>query len=129
MPMCSSLCKRRFTIAVGVLIVVLSVMPSSGLPSYGIRFADKIVHIVMYLAFTVAFLVDGFCRIGRICLSSRSLWQAATIAIALGVAMEAIQWALPYRTASIYDIVANTIGTALGIFAIFTIHLISNKNK
>ena len=129
MPMCNSLSSRRFTIAVGVLIVVLSVMPSSGLPSYGIRFADKIVHIVMYLAFTVAFLVDGLCRIGRIYLSSRSLWQAATIAIVLGVAMEAIQWALPYRTASIYDIVANTIGTALGIFAIFTIHLISNKNK
>ena len=129
MPMCSSLCKRRFIIAVGVLIVILSVMPSSGLPSYGIRFADKIVHIVMYLAFTVAFLVDDFCRIGRICLSSRSLWQASTIAIVLGVAMEAIQWALPYRTASIYDIVANTIGTVLGIFAIFTIHLIRNKHK
>ena len=129
MPMCSSLCKRRFTIAVGVLIVILSVMPSSGLPSYGIRFADKIVHIVMYLAFTVAFLVDGFCRIGCVYLSSRSLWQAVTIAIVLGVAMEAVQWALPYRTASIYDIVANTIGTALGIFAIFTIHLISNKHK
>ena len=129
MPMCNSLSSRRFTIAVGVLIVVLSVMPSSGLPSYGIRFADKIVHIVMYLAFTVAFLVDGLCRIGRIYLSSRSLWQAATIAIVLGVVMEAIQWALPYRTASIYDIVANTIGTALGIFAIFTIHLISNKHK
>ena len=102
-------------------------MPSSGLPSYGIRFADKIVHIVMYFAFTVAFLIDGFCRIGRVYLSSRTIWQTATIAIALGVAMEAVQWALPYRTASIYDIVANTIGTAWGIFAIFTIHLISNK--
>ena len=104
-------------------------MPSSGLPSYGIRFADKIVHIVMYFAFTVAFLIDGFCRIGRVYLSSRTIWQTATIAIALGVAMEAVQWALPYRTASIYDIVANTIGTALGIFVIFTIHLISNKHK
>ena len=129
MPVCNSLSSRRFTIAVGLLIVILSVMPSSGLPSYGIRFADKIVHIVMYFAFTVAFLVDGFCHIGRIYLSSRTIWQAATIAIVLGVAMEAIQWALPYRTASIYDIVANTIGTALGIFAIFTLHLISNKHK
>lgn len=46
---------NKLSLTIGLFIVIISIVPSSGLPRYNIAFADKIVHIAMYFTLTLAF--------------------------------------------------------------------------
>ncbi len=94
-----------------IVIFILSIIkvPETEAPEY----TDKIVHIIMYIFCAGAFYFIG---IKRFVLS----------AISYGILLEIIQYFLPWRSFSIADIIANTIGAML--FLLFFSKLIKSSH-
>ncbi len=87
-----------------VLVVILSLMPQDVLPTTGM--SDKANHVAAYTALALAGGI-GFPG-GR--------WQTLIAAglLLLGASLELAQSALPDHVASLYDLLADAIGIALG---------------
>ena len=90
-----------------VLVAVLSLGPEvTGGPALPV--SDKILHAVAYAALTVAWLVAAPRR------------NAVVVALGVcgyGVILELAQIALPERTGSAWDVVANLSGIMIGAVA------------
>ncbi len=90
----------------GVLAVVaLSLLPQQALPHFNLW--DKAQHLVAYLCLALA----GGMKFR----DWRSLLALGLGLVALGVGLEVIQWMVPGRQPSRGDIVANTLGVAMGL--------------
>ena len=104
-----ALISHRFHRGVGwclvAVVVVLSLIPTPTVPPVTGTFDDKIAHCLVY-----ATIMGWFAVITP----RPSWWRLAGAVIALGVALELCQGALPYRTASFADVLANTLGVLLG---------------
>lgn len=87
-----------------VLVVTLSLLPQEALPPTGLW--DKANHTAAYGALALA---GGLGFPGR-----RALVPAALGLLLLGAGLELAQAAVPSRTASLYDVLANAIGIVLG---------------
>lgn len=101
------------TLAYAAGIYYLSVMPGNGPEFFPLQ--DKVFHFVMYAG--LAFLFVWSLRI-----TSLRFWPhvpvlAAAFAVAYGALNEINQLRIPYRSAEFMDIVANTLGAALGAYA------------
>lgn len=90
--------------AIAAVIVWLSITPSP--PKIDIDEGDKLGHLLAY-----GTLMFWFCQLyaGR---GARAA-HAAGFAL-MGVALEFVQDALGYRSYDVYDMLANTVGVALG---------------
>jgi len=89
-------------------ILIGSVMPVSG-PKTDLP-ADKIVHFVFY-AMTSILLFRHFMKKST---PIRAFYTSVALASIYGVAMEVVQYFLPYRSFSLGDMAANTLGAFLG---------------
>ena len=111
----------RLTIALALVILVLSVMSVPKLPKLEVKAADKIGHLTAYfaLAFTLFFELAKKFRWSNT--YRRWLIHAVIICITYGVLMELLQ-ATPLfnRHFDYYDMIANTVGVALGL-AVFAL--------
>ena len=76
---------------------------------------DKAAHLCEYLLFAWC-----LAHAGKASRWPRGTVRAATllIAIGLGTALEGIQAFLPYRSAEWMDLVANVVGTVLGLWVV-----------
>jgi VanZ family protein len=90
-----------------VAIVYLSVGHTSVAPN--VTGGDKIGHFIAYGVLSLWFL-QLFRR-------PRQRAGACVALVALGVSLECVQAALPYRTFEVMDMLANTCGVALGWLA------------
>lgn len=112
------------TILIGLAVLILSTINtgSLSLKIKPISNGDKVVHMLFYMAITLSLLFDHSRRMQ---LDTKRLTYiiAASISIFMGGAIELIQHFLPYRSASPADMIANIIGTAIGII----IYYIANK--
>lgn len=102
--------KKYFpTILVCTLVLILSVINTGVLPKTDVPSADKIVHTIMYFGITLILMLNQTSyRIGKI--TDKQICFAVIFASCYGVAMEGIQSLLPWRSGSIYDIIANVLG-------------------
>lgn len=76
-------------------------------------------YAVVESAANVALFVP-FGLLGAACLSERAAWLAAAAGAALSCAVEAGQYLLlPDRYATLNDVLANTLGAALGTLAVY----------
>ena len=100
------LARSAFVVGLGV-VIVLSLTPSSGLPSTGI--SDKIEHFLAYFALAAAGAA-GFQ-------GHRDRLVIIFSLIALGILMEFGQMVSPGRDASVGDAIANTLGVLCGVTA------------
>lgn len=91
-----------------VLVCWLSVCPAPTSP-LELSYVDKFGHAVAYT--WLAFLPVGWIR------NYRRLWWNAVFLLFLGGFLELIQGALPSRTMSAMDMVANLSGIAIGTLA------------
>ena len=101
-----------------ILILIGSVAKAPDLPNplENVNALDKLVHAFAYFVFT-ALLIWGFHRQGKP--FSPYSWYSLGIAILLGILMEVIQYAFfPHRHFELFDIMANIIGSFLGLFAL-----------
>lgn len=107
-----------------VVIVYLSAFPA---PQTGIEFEgmDKVAHLAAYGV--LAFLMAGGFYKSEKQLTKKAIYRIAILAIALGIAMELMQyWFFPNRYFEYGDMVANTVGCVLGIG---TIRIFINYKK
>jgi VanZ family protein len=88
-----------------LLILIASVMPVSGIDT-GLLEEDKIAHFVMY-GLTAILLFRYFVQKTTF---KKAFYMSVAIAAFYGVAMEVVQYFLPYRSFSAGDMAANTTG-------------------
>ncbi len=107
------------SIVVATAILLLSIGHFSELPGENVENADKIVHFIMY--FSLAFVLGRDLYSVRQSLSA-SWWTVTVLLPSLfGVLMEAVQFFLPYRSASLFDMAANISGAAVGTALSFVV--------
>ncbi len=90
------------------LIFIASVMPVAGIDT-GLPEEDKIAHLIMY-GLTAILLFRFFERKKTL---NGACYMSVVIAALYGAAMEVVQYFLPYRSFSVGDMTANTIGAFL----------------
>lgn len=112
--------KKYFkTIILFALIVFLSVLKEQYFPKVEIRNPDKWVHMIMYLALAFVFTwesMGGF----RLFSSPIKIILAVLIPTALGALVEGIQYFIPWRDCSIWDLAADFIGVMIGFTGYWT---------
>lgn len=108
--MLSYVFRYKFTILLAILIVLLSLVPSSSIPSsrlFNIPYLDKMVHCVMYASIGFVALMECRCRekcqLHHVILIAGLFTMSATIEVlqATVVATRAAEW---------YDLLANFLG-------------------
>ncbi len=108
----------RIAFVIGLLaVILLSLLPQEVLPDPGIW--DKWNHVMAYGALALA---GGFGFRGL-----RSLLLVGIGLLILGIALEIAQAALPHRSASAYDVLANLIGISLGSIAAIGVNALLQK--
>ena len=115
------------------VILLLTGLPGSCLPHVKpIVGFDKVVHVLMYAGFTFAALWgyrQPFQERGK-AYRRKSLWLVLTIGIVYGALTEIMQETLvPGRTGSVYDWIADIIGSVLGVATFFFYQQRGNKMK
>lgn len=94
------------------MIFVLSVIPLSyGGSARGFSHLDKIFHAASYAV--LAFL---YCRAYQKSYAARAVWI-----VLYSFLMEVIQYFLPYRSFDLLDLLANSVGTGLGLGGFFAL--------
>lgn len=94
-------------------IICLSTFPIGEHPELAdVPFVDKWTHMVMYGGLTFLLWAEHLRR-HRPPVLSRLLVYGFLFPVALGGAMELVQWPIPYRGCEWLDFLANTIGSAL----------------
>ena len=100
-----------------VAVILLSLLPQDVLPDPGTW--DKLNHV---MAYGVLALAGGLGFRGL-----RSLLLVGIGLLILGIALEIAQAALPHRSASAYDVLANLIGISLGSIATIGAHAFAQR--
>lgn len=93
---------RILLLAYIVLISVLSLLPSSQLPS--VEVSDKIQHALAYAGLSVLAIL-GFANMAKL--------KLALICIGLGLLLEIGQYFIPGRFLDFWDLVANSSGVVV----------------
>jgi VanZ family protein len=99
---------KRYSLFV-VLLVIISFLAFAPVQNIKINenFGDKINHIV---AFSTLFII------GNLCISLRI--RLVLLLILYGIFIEIVQYFLPYRIFSFYDILADIIGICVGFIVL-----------
>ncbi|MEN9444149.1 MAG: hypothetical protein RIS47_1039 [Bacteroidota bacterium] len=93
------------------IILFLSLAKFSNLPeTMNVTWSDKLVHVAMYAFFSFVMLAENEV------LTRKSLFAVGVLACSLGGLMEIAQSYTDYRSGDWRDMIANTIGTILGVF-------------
>jgi hypothetical protein len=97
-------------LAAGVVLVASVIETGGGartLGPFGLIGADKWSHALAYAGLTAA-LTYASIEGGR-----GRLALAVGVAVVFGIAIELVQWPIPYRTASVADALADALGACL----------------
>ncbi len=117
------------TILVCTLVLILSVINTGVLPKTDVPSADKIVHTIMYFGITLILMLNQ-TRYLREVISRKQMWFAFLFSVSFGTLMEVIQHFLPWRSGSIYDFIANTIGVIIAIVVmLIATHYYKSKHE
>ncbi len=107
-----------------VVILVLCSIPSESTDSIP-KFAgiDKLVHTGFFFVFTVLLYYGAIRQSG----TSRPSWlisiRVVVFSLLFGLFTEYLQWKIfIYRSAEIWDLFADTVGTGMGVFAYLLLH-------
>jgi VanZ family protein len=115
--MLSYVFRYKFTILLAVAIVLLSLVPSSSMPSsrlFNIPYLDKLVHISMYAAIGFVALMECQCR--QTCLLKHT--ALILILFSMSAIIEVLQaTVVASRAAEWYDLLANFLGLTGGYIA------------
>jgi VanZ family protein len=113
LPLVARRLRYAFVAVVAAVVLVSSISrpgaTGTATSPFGLVGADKWLHAFVYAALAAAIAyasvaVDG----GRARLAA-----AVFLAIAFGIAIELIQWPIPYRTASTVDTLADAVGACV----------------
>ena len=115
--MLSYVIRYKFSILLAILIVLVSLIPSSSMPDsslFSIRFLDKIVHFSLYAFFVFVALLESRCRLQCI----RFHLLLIMIIFIMSAVIEVLQaTVVATRSAEWLDLVANFLGLFAGYIA------------
>ena len=114
------------TILVCTLVLILSVIDTGVLPKTDMPSADKLVHTAMYMGIAFVLMLNQTSYL-KFRITNQQIWFVLIFAIGYGALMEGIQWVLTWRSGSIYDIIANTLGVVIGIGLFSLINRLKHK--
>ncbi len=99
------------------VVTVLFLLPSSDLPKVALPVgADKLVHLLIYVLMVCLWQLYLFQKNGG-ALTKTDLWAIFLGSLLYGIIIEILQGLLTdSRSPDIWDVVANLIGTLIGIF-------------
>ena len=115
--MLSYMIRYKFTILLAILIVLLSLVPSSSMPSsriFNIPYLDKLVHFAMYASIGFVALMESRC------LKSCQLFHLILVLLIflMSAVIEVLQaTVVATRAAEWYDLFANISGLVAGYVA------------
>ena len=114
-----------------VVILLLTGLPGSCFPKVKPAIGlDKVVHLIMYFSFAFITLWGyrkPYQENGK-AYQKKALWLVLAISIAFGALTEVMQETLvPSRTGSVYDWIADAIGSLLGVAIYYFFHRSRNK--
>lgn len=98
---------------------MVSFAPNSSLPEINLNFfePDKLAHAAVYCLLNAS-LLWGFWQNKR--LNRKTIWLSFGLSCAYGILMECAQYLFfPHRHFELYDIIANIIGSLLGLIVAF----------
>ena len=101
-------------------MLILSVINIGVLPKTDVPSADKIVHAIMYFSIAGMLMLNQTSYF-RNKITKAQLYFAFLFSVSFGILMEIIQFFLPWRSGSVYDFIANTLGVLLAIVIILLI--------
>lgn len=115
------------------VILLLTGLPGSYFPHVKPAIGlDKVVHLIMYAGFTFITLWGyrkNYQENGKE-YQRKALWIVLAIGIAYGALTEVMQETLiPSRTGSVYDWLADLIGSVFGVFLFYFFYRNGNKLK
>jgi VanZ family protein len=122
--------KNTFSILVALVILYLSLANSDtfqNVPLIQIPNIDKIIHFGMYFSLMSVIFLENRKSIN----GTRQIFLIAVIPFAYGILMEVFQSIFTLsRTASFFDIIANSTGILTSVFMwLFIKHRVSGKIK
>ncbi|MCC3292059.1 VanZ family protein [Arthrobacter sp. zg-Y1110] len=96
----------------GTLRAVLAALNSRGMPGWvNYTLLESVANVVLFVPFGV---------LAAACLTERFAWLGAVVGMAASCAIEAGQHVfLPARYATIHDVIANSLGAALGTLVVY----------
>ena len=114
-----------------MVILLLTGLPGSCFPKVKPALGlDKVVHLIMYLGFAFITLWgyrEQYVEKGQ-AYRRKALWIVLVISVVFGALTEVMQETLiPTRTGSVYDWIADTLGSILGV--VFYYFFYRNRNK
>ena len=117
------------TVLVCTLVLILSVINIGVLPKTDVPSADKIVHAIMYFSIAGMLMLNQTSYF-RNKITKAQLYFAFLFSVSFGILMEIIQFFLPWRSGSIYDLIANALGAVIAIIIMLTItHYYNPKHE
>jgi VanZ family protein len=131
MPIIKKLSEPKYLLWIGVcytfIITLLFFTPASDIPKLEILLFDKIVHVVIHGLLSGIWLWYGF-RYDQNHFSSKTVFVVLSICFCYGLFIEAFQhWFTLTRTFDVFDVVANAIGSLLGLFVFWKFHSMSSN--
>ncbi|MFV0237284.1 MAG: VanZ family protein [Flavobacteriales bacterium] len=103
--------RKTLLFTVIILVTILSLMPLHKLEIKAPLGTDKAIHIIMYFMITILALWSYSNGNGQ-------TLKIVIIVILYGILIEVLQECMPLkRTGDIYDVIANTIGSFLGMIS------------
>ncbi len=107
------------SILVVLAVLCLSTINVGSIPKVEyVNISDKLVHAIFYMVIPITLIIDHTFLI-RKPPSIKGVAYITAISIAYGILMEVVQYFLPYRSASFYDILANITGTVVALIIYF----------
>ncbi len=95
------------------MMVLVFLLPVPNTPLAESKHVDKLIHFGVFLGFALLFHIDRASRVGWTLLNS--------FAFAAGI--ELVQWVLPYREGSWWDLVAGATGACVGALLVSLVEL------
>lgn len=107
-----------------MIVVVLCSLPSAAtdnVPKFpGI---DKLVHSGFFFVFTVLLYYGAIRRVGTFRPSWRISIRVVIFSCVFALFTEYLQWKIfTYRSAEVWDLFADAVGTGMGVFAYLLLH-------
>ena len=97
-----------------VLIFIMSSIPRLSLPDVGLRWEDKFVHLVEYMALSFLLARAFYYQHWKPMSISQAVQLAVIVAVLYAATDEIHQYFVPGRFADVWDWVADSIGAYLG---------------
>lgn len=101
-----------------LIILILTLIPGKSIPEVGITDIDKLVHAIIFGILLLLFYNWFAQQHSFELLKTHPLIFSSVFSFSYGFLIEILQNFVPGRTFSAYDVLANSIGVALGSAAI-----------